>query len=194
MEETFTTEIENPTIAGLGKLFGVSDNIDVETTYNPKVKVEWSFSIEARDYGIKSISAVATRLTATIEWTASTESMSEEDKAKLKGCRWVLVKNSADLTLAEQEKLNIVYDTSPELKQVHLLKEDFRRIFEEEDDMEKASKALEDWISRVMDSGLKGLEKFLSTLNKWKASILNYFNGKVTNGFEIVENTCFPLI
>ena len=82
-EQTFTTEIENPTIAGLGKLFGVSHDIDVETTYNPKVKVEWSFSIEAREWGIKSISAVATRLTATIEWTASTESMSEEDKAKL---------------------------------------------------------------------------------------------------------------
>jgi transposase len=119
---------------------------------------------------------------------------SKEDKAKLKGCRWVLVKNSADLTLAEQEKLNIVYDTSPELKQVHLLKEDFRRIFEEEDDMEKASKALEDWISRVMDSGLKGLEKFLSTLNKWKASILNYFNGKVTNGFVEGMNNKIKLI
>ena len=96
--------------------------------------------------------------------------------------------------MAEQEKLNIVYDTSPELKQVHLLKEDFRRIFEEEDDMEKASKALEDWISRVMDSGLKGLEKFLSTLNKWKASILNYFNGKVTNGFVEGMNNKIKLI
>lgn len=37
--------------------------------------------------------------------------------------------------------------TSPELKQAHLLKEDFRRIFEVEDDKEKASRALEEWTS-----------------------------------------------
>jgi transposase len=47
--------------------------------------------------------------------------------------------------------------------------------------MEKASKALEEWGNRVVESGLKGLEKFLITLNNWKVSILNYFNGKVTN-------------
>jgi transposase len=118
----------------------------------------------------------------------------KEDKAKLKGCRWILVKNMDDLTLAEQEKLGMVYETSPELKQAHVLKEDFRRIFEEEEDHENASKALEDWIIRVMESGLKGLERFLTTLNNWKTSILNYFNGRVTNGFVEGMNNKIKLI
>lgn len=118
----------------------------------------------------------------------------KEDKAKLKGCRWILVKNMADLTLAEQEKLNMVYETSPELKQAHILKEDFRRIFEEEDNKENASKALEYWVNRVVESGLKGLEKFLTTLSNWKDSILNYFNGRVTNGFVEGMNNKIKLI
>lgn len=119
---------------------------------------------------------------------------SKEDKAKLKGCRWILVKNMEDLTLAEQEKLDMVYETSPELKQAHVLKEEFRRIFEEEDNKENASKALEDWVNRVVESGLKGLEKFLTTLSNWKDSILNYFNGKVTNGFVEGMNNKIKLI
>ena len=119
---------------------------------------------------------------------------SKEDKAKLKGCRWILVKNMDDLTLAEQEKLDMLYETSPELKQAHILKEDFRRIFEEKYDHETASKALEDWVIRVMESGLKGLESFLTTLNNWKTSILNYFNGRVTNGFVEGMNNKIKLI
>jgi transposase len=67
-------------------------------------------------------------------------------------------------------------------------------IFEGEDDMEKASKALEEWGNRVVESGLKGLEKFLITLNNWKVSILNYFNGKVTNGFVEGMNNKIKLI
>lgn len=119
---------------------------------------------------------------------------SQEDKAKLKGCRWILLKNMDDLTFEEQEKLKVLYETSSELKQAHVLKEDFRKIFEEEDDREKASKAVEDWVIRVMESGLKGLDKFLVTLNNWKASILNYFNGKVTNGFVEGMNNKIKLI
>ena len=119
---------------------------------------------------------------------------SQEDKAKLKGCRWILLKNQEDLTLEAQEKLTILYETSPELKQAHLLKEDFRRIFEVEDNKEKASRALEEWTSRVLESGLKGLEKFLITLNNWKSSILNYFTGKVTNGFVEGMNNKIKLI
>jgi transposase len=119
---------------------------------------------------------------------------SKEDKAKLKGCRWILVKNIEDLTLVEQEKLDMVYETSPELKQTHVLKEEFRRIFEDEDNKENASKALEDWVNRVVQSGLKGLEKFLTTLSNWKDSILNYFNSKVTNGFVEGMNNKIKLI
>lgn len=120
--------------------------------------------------------------------------LSKEDKEKVKGSRWILVKNGEDLNSEELEKLNVVYETSEELKKAHVLKEDFRRIFEEEDDRQRASEALEDWIKRVTDSGLKCFEKFLTTLSNWKESILNYFDGKVTNGFVEGMNNKIKLI
>jgi hypothetical protein len=82
MEEKFTTKVESPTITGFGKFLGVADDVDVEVG-NPTVTVEWVFYLESREWGIKSISAVATKLTTSIEWSAYTEDMSEEDKAKL---------------------------------------------------------------------------------------------------------------
>ncbi|MBM3210671.1 ISL3 family transposase [Candidatus Poribacteria bacterium] len=120
--------------------------------------------------------------------------LSKEDKEKVKGSRWILVKNMEDLSPEELGKLNVVYETSEELKKTHVLKEDFRRIFEEEDDRQMASELLSDWVKRVIDSGLKCLEKFLTTLSNWKESILNYFDGKVTNGFVEGMNNKIKLI
>jgi len=45
-------------------------------------------------------------------------------------------------------------DLNPEeLRKAHVLKEDFRQIFEEEDDKQKASESLAGWIKRVTESG-----------------------------------------
>ena len=119
--------------------------------------------------------------------------LSEEDREKVKGSRWILVKNEEDLNTEEKEKLNTIYDTSSELKEAHILKEEFRRIFEE-GDRQKASLLLEEWIKRVTERGLKSFEKFLITLSNWKESILNYFDGKVTNGFVEGMNNKIKLI
>lgn len=120
--------------------------------------------------------------------------LSKEAKEKVKGSRWILVKNMEDLSPEELGKLNVVYETSEELKKAHVLKEDFRQIFEEEDDRQRALELLSDWVKRVTESGLKCFEKFLITLSNWKESILNYFDGKVTNGFVEGMNNKIKLI
>ena len=109
--------------------------------------------------------------------------MSKEDRDELKGLRWVLVKNEDNLNEEEKAKLKVMYQKCPKLKTCHKLKEDFRSIFEEETNRRKAQVRLKAWKKRVRKTGLKSLDRFLTTLDNWEEWILNYFSsGKITNG------------
>ena len=109
--------------------------------------------------------------------------MSKKDRDELKGIRWILVKNEDNLDDEEKAKLKAMYEKCPELKTCHKLKEDFRRIFEEETSRHKAQAKLNVWKKRVKRTGLKSLDGFLTTLDNWEEWILNYFSsGKITNG------------
>jgi transposase len=117
-----------------------------------------------------------------------------EIKERLKGSRWVLVKNEANLSAKEQAKLADLYETSPELKQLHQLKEAFRDIFETDQAREQAAQALAIWIEKVRATGQKFLEGFLKTLDNWGDQILNYFNQRTTQGFVEGVNNKIKLI
>jgi transposase len=106
-----------------------------------------------------------------------------EVKEQLKGSRWALVKNQADLTEEQRQKLDLVYTVSPELAACHQLKEQFRTIFETTTDREEAKRRLEDWIKTVESLGVKALQSFLTTLRNWFDYILNYFHERWNNGF-----------
>lgn len=115
-------------------------------------------------------------------------------KDNLKGSRWVLVKNQANLSEKEQDKLALLYDTSPELKQLHQLKEAFRDIFETDHSREQAALSLAAWIEKVRAASLKSLDTFLNTLDNWGQQILNYFNQHTSQGFVEGMNNRIKLI
>ena len=115
-------------------------------------------------------------------------------KERLKGSRWVLVKNEANLSAKEQAKLADLYEASPELKQLHLLKEAFRDIFETDQARDQAAQALATWIEKVRATDLKFLDDFLKTLDNWGDHILNYFNQRTTQGFVEGMNNKIKLI
>jgi transposase len=117
-----------------------------------------------------------------------------EIKERLKGRRWVLVKNEANLSAKEQAKLADLYDASPELKQLHLLKEAFRDIFETDQARDQAAQALVTWIEKVRATDHKFLDNFLKTFDNWGDHILNYFNQRTTQGFVEGMNNKIKLI
>jgi transposase len=119
---------------------------------------------------------------------------SADVKDSLKGSRWVLVKNQANLSEKEQDKLALLYDTSPQLKQLHQLKEAFRDIFETDHSREQATRSLAIWIEKVRTASLKSLDTFLNTLDNWGQQILNYFNQRTTQGFVEGMNNRIKLI
>jgi len=109
---------------------------------------------------------------------------SEPDtQTALKGCRWLFVMNRDNLSEKQAEKLMTALETAPELKQIYLLKEEFRLIFERIQDKQQAQRFLQAWICKAQASGSKHLVAFIKTLRNWWSEILNYFDKRITNGF-----------
>jgi transposase len=115
-------------------------------------------------------------------------------KDKLKGCRWLLVKNAVDLTGEEQAKLAAMFEVSPTLQRLHELKEAFRTIFETAEEPTSAAKRLEGWIAEVEQSGLDQVTKFVTTLRRWWDVIVYYFHERLTSGFVEGMNNKIKLI
>ena len=107
----------------------------------------------------------------------------EATKEVLKGCRWLLVKNAENLTDEEEQKLQAMLTQSPELKMCYELKEAFRAWFNQSAERQVAEAGLNDWLAKVQASGLKALQAFTQTITNWRERILNYFEGRHSNGF-----------
>lgn len=106
----------------------------------------------------------------------------EEAKKTLKGCRWLLVRNEADLDDKELAKLTTMFRVAPDLQRLHRLKEAFREVFETQTEREQAASHLQTWIASVEASGLTKLATFVVTLrNRWE-HILNYFPNRLSSG------------
>ena len=118
----------------------------------------------------------------------------EATKALLKGSRWWLVKNRENLDEDEQVKLEQALAASAELSACYQLKEDFRDWFNQDTDRESAKQDLLAWIKRVQSSGFRALKSFVKTLQNWMESILNYFDGRHSNGFAEGVNLKIRLI
>lgn len=101
----------------------------------------------------------------------------------LKGSRWILVKNRADLTLKEETHLLEILNACPQLRTLYLLKEEFRTICEKAKDRQQADRFLRVWLWKAERTGDRFLLKFVKTLRNWWHEILNYFDDRITNGF-----------
>jgi transposase len=131
-----------------------------------------------RFHVMKNLNAAVTKARRTIQKHAD-----EATQQVLKGGRWLLVKNAEDLTDDERQHLAAMLMASPELKQCYDLKEDFRQWFNQAVDRLTADHQLTDWMARVETSGLKALQAFTRTIVHWRERILNYFDGRHSNGF-----------
>ena len=105
----------------------------------------------------------------------------------LKGSRWLLLKNRANLTPKQEKKLSLILAASPELRRVYLLKEEFRTICDKIKDKKQAERFLRAWCYKAEATSSRYLVKFVRTLRNWWTEFLNYFEEGITQGF--VEGT-----
>ncbi len=110
-------------------------------------------------------------------------------KKTLKGCRWLLVRNHADLNEDDKARLQAMFAVAPELGRLHALKEAFRTIFDTASSLEEAGVQLRAWIEAAQASALTPLQGFVNLLQKRWEHILNYFHTRLTSaGVEGLNN------
>lgn len=97
---------------------------------------------------------------------------------KIKGCRFILLKNNIDLTEEEKVKLEDILKQSKRLRLAYKLKEDFRDIFETCQTPESGREKLKEWLqeAKVIYGGV------LETIRKHLDNICNYFLSRTSSG------------
>jgi transposase len=105
----------------------------------------------------------------------------KESYELLKGTRWILVRNRADLKPEEEAKLQAALNAFPALRKAYLLKEKFATIANRIHHRQQAERFLRAWIYEAQATGLAQLVKFSQTLHNWWNEFLNYFNEGFTS-------------
>jgi transposase len=101
----------------------------------------------------------------------------------LKGSRWILLKKRSGLKAEEEEKLQVIFEASAELRAIYLLKEEFRTLCDKITNRAQAARFLRAWTWKARATGSRYLERFVNTLANWWHEFLNYFDDRITQGF-----------
>lgn len=111
------------------------------------------------------------------------EASSNEERAILKGTRWLLLKNPENLEedRNEVERLQEALKLNEPLAVAYYLKEDLRQIWWQPD-KSTARRVLRDWIARARASGIRMLMQFANTLEEHSEGILNYYDYQISTG------------
>ena len=122
---------------------------------------------------------------ARIDQKKAAESLQAKERAKLfnslKGSKYTLLKAEKNLSKKQKEKLDAVKEASPLVEIMHSLKEEFHCLFEKNQNLGEGTLELIDWLKKAEPY----YKKSVSTIKRWFAEIVGYFEQRTTNG--IVE-------
>jgi transposase len=102
----------------------------------------------------------------------------QKAKIKIKGSRFILLKNKVDLTEEEKVKLENILKCSKRLRLAYNLKEDFRNIFETCKTPDEGQKQLEEWLQKAKTV----YGAVLETIRNHLDNICNYFLNRTSSG------------
>jgi len=106
------------------------------------------------------------------------------DAEELKNVKWLFLKNKENLSSEQVKQLqNLIANPAYEqLKQAYEAKESFRDILQQDITPQQADEQLTHWVILTLEKNNKYLNKFVNTFTNWYQYILNYFDGKWSNG------------
>jgi len=111
------------------------------------------------------------------------EATEVQHKEVLKGTRWLLLKNAANLDPEKDEKkrLKEALKLNEPLATAYYMKEDLRR-FWEQPGKRFATTFLDGWIRRAEASGIKILQQMAKTLAAHRSGLLAYYDVMISSG------------
>ncbi|UZO75681.1 ISL3 family transposase [Microcystis aeruginosa str. Chao 1910] len=104
-----------------------------------------------------------------------------EKEAKLevlKRSKYSLLKNEKYLTEPQKIKLEAIKETLPNLKKMHELKEEFRKIYETSENPTEGLLSISEWLAKSSSVFTKSCQ----TIRNWFGEIISYFEQRTTNG------------
>ena len=110
-------------------------------------------------------------------------SLEKEQYDGLKGTMWLFRRNPEALDREQRDRLELLFECAPELKQAHGLREKLTSILDENHTKESGQVAIQDWMRSVRQSQLTCVDSFLKTLENWLDEITNDFVSRQTSGF-----------
>jgi transposase len=118
-----------------------------------------------------------------------------EDKAVLKGTRWLLLKNPEKLREEKNEadRLREALAFNAPLAAAYYLKEDLRQLWAQPT-KEIARTFLEGWIERARATGIKQLRQIANTLSIHREGVLAYYDVPISTGPLEGTNTKIQLL
>ncbi len=105
----------------------------------------------------------------------------------VKGLRWVLLRNWANLSIAQRDTIRTLEATNRRLFRAWLLKEELADIFQMP--LLKARRALDDWLHYASCSRLPAFVKLARTIRRYRASIEATIEWGFTNGIAEANNS-----
>jgi transposase len=108
---------------------------------------------------------------------------SEEQRAALKGSRWLLLKNSENLDDDRDESKRLIeaLRINEPLSTVYYMKEELRQLWRQQN-KSQAEELLISWAKRAEASGIQMLKKFGYMLLARKNGILAYYDNRLSTG------------
>jgi len=117
----------------------------------------------------------------------------KERKKKLKGGRFLLLRNLEDFDEEKRDKLSIYLQDNPDLGLGYYLKEELRSLYRVTD-RDYARDLFRRWCLLADHSGIRQFTETAATFKRWEEYILNYFTFQVTNAFTEGSNNKIKLI
>ena len=115
------------------------------------------------------------------EWNVLREGGRLKDATKLKGQRFVLLRNVENLSPSQKERIDWILESHKEIGIVYGLKESLRDTWDYDSGYDAANHLL-DWLITAERTGISALRDIIKVVDNHFSEILNWFRSKMNNG------------